>query len=217
MPQRQDVTIKTRALELLTGMVTKQNLEELIHKLLRHVVTAKGMYRDELIQKIIFMYSRDKCTYLSDFAWYLSVLVDLATIQGNRHGELVALQLMDVAVRVAPVRPFAVEHMMGLLLDERLMRGSGRNTLYEVLYAAAWIVGESGTLIPVSTVAWKKAARTSTRPTGRARSRRAARAAATATATVTRTTRAPRGWWTSGRGRSRRSPSASTSTTRTTS
>ena len=100
----EDVTIKTRALELLTGMVTKRNLEELIHKLLRHVVTAEGAYRDELIQKIIFMCSRDKYTYLSDFAWYLSVLVDLATVQGSSHGELVALQLMDVAVRVAKVR-----------------------------------------------------------------------------------------------------------------
>ena len=103
----EDVTIKTRALELLTGMVTKRNLEELIHRLLRHVVSAEGAYRDELIQKIIFMCSRDKFTYLSDFAWYLSVLVDLATIQGSSHGELVAKQLMEVTVRVAPVRPFA--------------------------------------------------------------------------------------------------------------
>ena len=30
-----DETIRLRALELLTGMVTKRNLEELIHKLLR--------------------------------------------------------------------------------------------------------------------------------------------------------------------------------------
>ena len=99
-----DVTIRTRALELLTGMVTKRNLEELVHKLLQHVHVAEGPYRDELISRIIFMCSRDKYTYLSDFAWYLSVLVDLATVQGSSHGELVALQLMDVAVRVAKVR-----------------------------------------------------------------------------------------------------------------
>ena len=64
-----DVTIRTRALELLTGMVTKRNLEELVHKLLQHVHVAEGPYRDELISRIIFMCSRDKYSYLSDFAW----------------------------------------------------------------------------------------------------------------------------------------------------
>ena len=53
------------------------------------MVVAEGAYRDELISKIVFMCSRDKFAYLTDFAWYLSVLVDLATIQGTAHGSLV--------------------------------------------------------------------------------------------------------------------------------
>jgi len=60
------------------------------------------------------------------------VLVDLATISGTAHGQLVASQLMDVTVRVAPVRPFVVEAMLGLLLDTRLVLGPGRATLHEV-------------------------------------------------------------------------------------
>ena len=35
----------------------------------------QGHFRDELIEKVIFMCSRDKYAYLADFAWYLSVLV----------------------------------------------------------------------------------------------------------------------------------------------
>ena len=69
-------------------MVTKRNLEELVHKLLRFVLLAEGAYRDELINKIIYMCSRDKYAYLTDFAWYLSVLVDLATVQGEHHGKV---------------------------------------------------------------------------------------------------------------------------------
>ena len=57
--------IHTQALELLTGMVTKRNLTELVHKLMQHVLLAEGQYRDEIIQKIIFMCSRDKYAYLS--------------------------------------------------------------------------------------------------------------------------------------------------------
>ena len=35
----------------------------------RYVVVAEGSYRDELISKIVFMCSRDKFAYLTDFAW----------------------------------------------------------------------------------------------------------------------------------------------------
>lgn len=37
----------------------------------RYVVVAEGSYRDELIAKIVFMCSRDKFAYLTDFAWYV--------------------------------------------------------------------------------------------------------------------------------------------------
>jgi len=153
-----DETIRLRSLELLTGMVTKRNLEELIHKLLRYVAVSEGSYRDELISKIIYMCSRDKFAYLSDFGWYLMVLVEMSMVPGTSHGTLMARQLMDVSVRVASVRPFAVESMIGMLLDRRLVNGPGQKTIFEVLYAAAWIVGEYANIIPsVAATAWKRA------------------------------------------------------------
>lgn len=59
------VVMTWQALELLTGMVTKRNLTELVHKLMQHALLAEGQYRDEIIAKIIFMCSRDKYAYLS--------------------------------------------------------------------------------------------------------------------------------------------------------
>ncbi|CAM9363760.1 unnamed protein product, partial [Sphacelaria rigidula] len=76
-----DVTIRTRALELLSGMVTKRNLEDLVLNLLQHITRAEGAYRDELIAKIIFVCSRDKYTYLTNFRWYTGVLVDLSHVE----------------------------------------------------------------------------------------------------------------------------------------
>lgn len=137
-----DVTIRTRALELLTGMVTRKNLEELVVKLLQHVARAEGAYRDELIARIVDMCSRDKYSFLSDFGWYLSVLVKLAHLRGSRHGALVAEQLIDVAMRVRPVRRYATRDMVVLLLDERLTVGQGIDSIADVLSAAAWITGE---------------------------------------------------------------------------
>lgn len=66
-------------------------------------MVAEGSYRDALIAQVVYMCSRDKFAYLADFAWYTSVLVDLATISGTAHGQLVAAQLMDVTVRARGV------------------------------------------------------------------------------------------------------------------
>lgn len=55
-------------------------------------------------------------------------------------GRLIAEQLLDVAIRVPVVRKFAVNEMTNLL--DTFTVSSQSNSMYEVLYAAAWIVGE---------------------------------------------------------------------------
>lgn len=55
-------------------------------------------------------------------------------------GRLIAEQLLDVAIRVPVVRQFAVNEMTNLL--DTFTVSSQSNSMYEVLYAAAWIVGE---------------------------------------------------------------------------
>ncbi|CAN0327742.1 unnamed protein product, partial [Ectocarpus sp. 12 AP-2014] len=137
-----DVTIRTRALELLTGMVTKRNLEDLVLNLLQHVARAEGTYRDELIAKIILVCSRDKYAYLSNFRWYTGVLIDLSRVEGSKHGDALALQLTDVSLRVEEVREYALHKSVGLLLEPSLISGRSCSTMKQVLGAAAWIVGE---------------------------------------------------------------------------
>lgn len=145
----EDVTLRTRALELLTGMVTKKNLIELINQLMVHVDQAEGSYRDELVGKIMFMCSRDKYAQMTDFSWYISILVKLSYVQDTSHGDLIASQIMDVSMRVLPVRVYAVRQMMKLIIDhdyktKKLMMDS---LMIETLPSAAWVVGEYSLLI----------------------------------------------------------------------
>jgi AP-3 complex subunit delta len=142
-----DNTIRVRALELLAGIVSKKSLVDLVHHLLEHAKRAEGNYRDEIISKVLFMCSKEKYALVTDFAWYVSVLLDLAVMQGSKHGKEVADQLIDVAMRVDNVRPFAVESMLSLLLNEKLILGVARQTVSEVLKAAAWIVGEYSQIV----------------------------------------------------------------------
>jgi len=157
----EDVTIRMRALDLLYGVATRRNIMELVTQLLRHVDLATGVYKAEMMKTIVGISSSDKYALLEDFAWYIDVLVILAHtngLEGNGGargmdiGKLIASQLVDVALRVLPIRPYAVRRMIGILLEGGGMGKSvflekRGHTLPEVLPSAAWIVGEYSTLI----------------------------------------------------------------------
>ena len=68
-----DVTIRTRALQLLAGIVSKKSLIDLVTHLLEHIKYADGVYRDEIIEKVMHMCVKDKYALLTDFAWYVGM------------------------------------------------------------------------------------------------------------------------------------------------
>uniref|UniRef100_A0A8C6S0Z0 AP-3 complex subunit delta-1 n=1 Tax=Nannospalax galili TaxID=1026970 RepID=A0A8C6S0Z0_NANGA len=139
-----DESIRLRALDLLYGMVSKKNLMEIVKKLMMHVDKAEGTaYRDELLTKIIDICSQSNYQHITNFEWYISILVELTRLEGTRHGHLIAAQMLDVAIRVKAIRKFAVSQMSALLDSAHLVASSTqRNGICEVLYAAAWICGE---------------------------------------------------------------------------
>ncbi len=149
----EDESIRLRALDLLTGMVDKKNLADIIERLLTHLTTkAAGHYKTQLISKMVNIVSQRDYKYVTDFEWYIGVLVRLTRVPGNEQGKLIADQFLDVAVRVEAVRRFAVKQMILLLQDQRFY--NSQSQIVEVLYAAAWIAGEfSGSKEAVTLVA----------------------------------------------------------------
>ncbi|XP_050083853.1 AP-3 complex subunit delta [Anopheles aquasalis] len=143
-----DESIRLRALDLLYGMVSKKNLMEIVRRLLGHMERAEGSsYRDELLFKVIEICSQGSYQYVTNFEWYLTVLVELILLEsGSKHGQLIAAQLLDVAIRVQAVRSFAVNEMATLLASYPVC-SVPNGTMHEVLYAAAWIVGEFGSCL----------------------------------------------------------------------
>ncbi|VDN14840.1 unnamed protein product [Dibothriocephalus latus] len=108
-----DESIRLRALDLLHGMVTKKNLIEIVKNLVRHLNSPNTSphFRSELVSTIIKICSQDNYCYIASFQWYVSVLVELAQLNEDKNGELISNQLLDVTVRVATVRSFAVSQM----------------------------------------------------------------------------------------------------------
>lgn len=137
-----DESIRLRALDLLYGMVSKKNLMEIVKKLMVHMDKAEGtVYRDELLSKIILICSQNNYQFITNFEWYITVLVELAQMEfGSKQGHVIGAQLMDVCIRVQAIRPFAVAEMAQLL--DVYSSTSQFSIMQEVLYAAAWLTGE---------------------------------------------------------------------------
>ncbi|KAG9509886.1 AP-3 complex subunit delta, partial [Fragariocoptes setiger] len=138
-----DESIRLRALDLLCGMVSKDNILSLVDRLMKNITTPHmgAAFRNEIVLKVIDICSREDYKYISDFDWYVTVLVTLAGIEGGTcHGNIITQQLLDVAVRVERVRPYATKQMAAILnhVDKFMTSFS----VTEVLYAAAWICGE---------------------------------------------------------------------------
>ena len=86
---------------------------EIVKKLMIHMDKAEGsQYRDELLSKIIEICSQSNYQFITNFEWYVSILVELTRIEGTRHGKMIASQMLDVAIRVQAIRPFATGQMV---------------------------------------------------------------------------------------------------------
>ncbi|KAF7792545.1 hypothetical protein EIP86_003586 [Pleurotus ostreatoroseus] len=168
----QDISIRMRALDLISAMANRDNLQSIVQQLLSHLVrnettplpsavqsltqtsapastkranapSQSPAYRLILSQRILALCSQGMYENISDFEWYLSVLVDLAYVASADIGSEIRDQLVDVAARVKGARRYAVQLMVKLLCDDTFLLNAGEEgSCAEVLWAAAWICGE---------------------------------------------------------------------------
>ena len=141
--------------QLLSHLVRNDNaLPSAAQSLAQHTATPSSVhrigspsqnpaYRLILAQRILTLCSQDTYDNVTDFEWYLSVLVDLAYVAAVDVGAQIRDQLMDVTARVRAARRYSVQLMVKLLCDETFLNNAGdEGSCAEVLWAAAWICGE---------------------------------------------------------------------------
>lgn len=101
-------------------------------------------YRTEVVHRILDMTSADTYVNITDFEWYMTVLVDLAYVSNVNVGGEIKERILDVTARVrGNFRPFVVHLMQRLLKDETFVGNANEEgSCSEILYAASWVVGE---------------------------------------------------------------------------
>ncbi|KAF7784263.1 hypothetical protein Agabi119p4_428 [Agaricus bisporus var. burnettii] len=165
-----DISIRMRALDLVTAMVNRDNLQSIVQQLLSHLLpdtvstlpsasqslsqhpgnpfiqitspSQSSSYRLVLSQRILSICSRSLYENVTNFEWYLSVLVDLAHIANVNIGAEIRDQLVDVAGRVRAARRYAAQLMYSVLTDDSMLLNPEECSCPEILWAAGWIIGE---------------------------------------------------------------------------
>jgi len=148
----EDVSIKSRALDILSNMVTQNNMIEIVMKLQEHLLEQDdSAYMNRILTKIITVCSQEEYGLIDDFIWYIGTLKEFAYLSmSKKNAELIAFHLMDVIYRVENVREFGVQQMEELLIENQLLGDNvdlGTTNLVPILYAIAFILGEYGEFI----------------------------------------------------------------------
>ncbi|KAK9762593.1 AP-3 complex subunit delta [Basidiobolus ranarum] len=152
-----DISIRLRALDLIVGMTSKKTLMDIVKRLMTQLMpppvpTATfpattafhdPSYRKIIVDRILSICSHNSYSNITNFEWYIAVLVDLVYISEVNVGSQLSAQIMDVGVRVKSVRQYCVKMMSRLLSDIGLLESTGRaESNSDILYGAAWICGE---------------------------------------------------------------------------
>jgi len=144
----EDITIRQRALDLVSGMITKKNLQDIVRILMEHVQTSEGSFRHDLVDKVIEISCANGYAAVTNFEWYIAILCRLAREPGVGSGDRIKQQIMDVLIRVRAVRAYGIKAMIELLTDAEMYAQCSRDTTAShVMYAAAWLVGEFSELL----------------------------------------------------------------------
>lgn len=143
-----DISIRMRALELVSCMPSKKTLPEIVRRLVKQLLPRSNLtipesYRKDLILRLLRMCNSDMYKHVEDFDWYVAVLIDLVKIAKVDVASQLRDELRNVCVRVKSVRVFAIPNLATLLGDRSVISAAhdpGNNA--DVLASAAWAVGE---------------------------------------------------------------------------
>eukprot|EP01060_Flectonema_neradi_P005077 TRINITY_DN1336_c2_g1_i1.p1 TRINITY_DN1336_c2_g1~~TRINITY_DN1336_c2_g1_i1.p1 ORF type:complete len:1225 (+),score=312.23 TRINITY_DN1336_c2_g1_i1:246-3677(+) len=143
----EDVTIRLRALDLVGGLVSKRSIASVISRMIGQMEARDDDdYRNTIVKYIIEICSQQDYAFITNFEWYLRVLMDLtqSSINHFEYGELINREFMNVITRVKAVRAFGVKCVSSLICNPLIYQRSEdqKSTLNRVLASACYLSSE---------------------------------------------------------------------------
>lgn len=148
-----DLSIRERVLELLSGVVSENNIYSIVNRLMEQLRASSisqsdkavpllpKSYRTAVTLKVISMCATDTYALLPDFEWYIDTLVELVELSSGYESEVgdrIGHEMRNVAVRVPDIRSHALNAALKVI-------SSAFESVVDMPQAvsqAVWIVGE---------------------------------------------------------------------------
>ncbi|SCU93663.1 LANO_0E04478g1_1 [Lachancea nothofagi CBS 11611] len=162
-----DISIRSRALELLEGATDDENITTVVHILIKQfidkdVVSATNLFRQagsdgveidiplsykvKMVSTILRICSINNYSNIPDFDWYIAVLSDLCVISQDLNNDTIGYQLGDelrnVMVKVPSMRKKLISNIVSLVLSQDVSQ-----SMPMVLRECYWCIGEYSNLI----------------------------------------------------------------------
>lgn len=134
-----DVNIRLEALGLVMCMVSEDNVMEICRILISHALKSDPEFCNEILGFMLLTCGRNYYEVIFDFDWYVLFLGEMARVPHCHKGSEIAIQLIDIGMRVKDARPQLVLVTRDLVIDPALL---GNLFVHGVLAAAAWVSGE---------------------------------------------------------------------------
>ena len=143
----EEVSVRTKALALIAGMVSRANLADLVGKLISQLSASESAYRDEVVAVILSSCRSEGFAHVPSFRWLVTTLFSLAALHSS-HGADVAQLMVEVTLRVPAVRGFAAERSVAVLMQVASSDFPDAAQADAALLSAAWVLGEHGARLP---------------------------------------------------------------------
>ncbi|AGO13081.1 AaceriAFL076Wp [[Ashbya] aceris (nom. inval.)] len=155
-----DVSIRSKTLELLEGIVNEDNLVDFVQRLLKQFVDVDKIYvndqefsidipeyyKSKMIHAICKITSMKNYANITDFEWYIALLSDLCIVSQDLQDKTLAQklgeQIRNIMVKVPDLRDRTLAQIVQLVKSEDITA-----RLPGVLKECIWCLGEYSSLL----------------------------------------------------------------------
>ena len=132
-----DEVTRMMALDLLAALANAKTVDGIVAKMFSHFKESKNQhFKNQIVTRVIEICSKADYALVSDFDWYINVLMEFIDEGGISNYDLIADQFLDLALRVPVTRPLLVQELSKIFADQRYKNES------KLLLAASHIIGD---------------------------------------------------------------------------
>ncbi|KAH0790134.1 Adaptin N terminal region family protein [Histomonas meleagridis] len=132
-----DEPTRMLALDLLSSLANSKTIDSIVAKMYDHFKSSSStIFKNQIITRVIEICSKNDYALVTDFDWYITILMNFVAGSGITCYDLIADQFLDLALRVPSTRKRLVEEMASLFKYSRFRKEN------RLLLSASHIIGD---------------------------------------------------------------------------